>query len=256
MEDDINMKPASLALVVATASALLVTQARAAEIRVLSTPTLKTTLDELGPKFERATGHKLVTKFDAVAVLKRQIEAGELFDVTILLPVAIDDLIKQGKVVGRTDISRSGVGVAVKAGATKPDVGSVDALKRTLLSANSISYSPDSASSTFFLGLADRLGIGSEVRPKLKAAPGGRVMEPVASGDADLTVITIPNIVGVPGVAVAGRLPAELQSYTVFSAGVGATAKEVDGAKELIRYLVAPEATAVFEAKGMERVPQ
>ena len=81
-------------------------------------------------------------------------------------------------------------------------------------------------------------------------------MEPVAGGDADLTVITIPNIVGVPGVTVAGLLPAELQSYTVFSAGVGAAAKEVDGAKELIRYLVAPEAAPVFEAKGMERVPQ
>jgi molybdate transport system substrate-binding protein len=137
----------------------------------------------------------------------------------------------------------------------KPDVSSVDALKRALLSANSISYSPESASSTFFLSLADRLGIGGEVRPKLKVAPGGRVMEPIVSGDADLTVITIPNIVGVSGVAVAGLLPAELQNYTVFSAGVGANAKEVDGAKELIRYLIAPEATAIFEAKGMERVP-
>ena len=250
------MQACSLALAVVTASALLVTQANSAEIKLLSTPTLKTTLDDLGPKFERATGHKLVTKFDAVAALKRQIEAGETFDVTILLPAAIDDLIKQGKVIGRTDISRSGVGVAVRAGTPKPDVGSIDALKRTLLSANSISYSADSASSTFFLSLADRLGIGGEVRPKLKAAPGGRVMEPIAAGDADLTVITIPNIVGVPGVAVAGLLPAELQNYTVFSAGVGAAAREVDGAKELIRHLVAPEATPVFEAKGMERVPQ
>jgi molybdate transport system substrate-binding protein len=126
--------------------------------------------------------------------------------VTILLPAAIDDLIKQGRVIARTDISRSGVGVAVRSGAAKPDVGSVDALKGTLLGANSISYSPDSASSTFFLRLADRLGIGDQVKPKLKAAPGGRVMEPVASGDADLTVITIPNIIGVPGVALAGRL--------------------------------------------------
>src|SRR5437879_2083248 len=132
MGGNVTMKATSVALVVVTASALLVTQARAAEIRVLSTPTLKTTLDELGPKFERATGHKLVTKFDAVAALKRQIEAGEMFDVTILLPVAIDDLIKQGKVVGRTDISRSAVGVAVRAGTSKPDVGSIDALKCTL----------------------------------------------------------------------------------------------------------------------------
>jgi molybdate transport system substrate-binding protein len=250
------MRAGSLASVVVAASALLATQARSAEIRVLSTPTLKTTLDELGPKFERATGHRLVMKFDAVAVLKRQIEAGEAFDITILLPVTIDDLIKQGKVIGRTDISRSGVGVAVRAGALKPDVSSVDALKRALLSVNSISYSPDSASSTFFLGLADRLGVGGEVRPKLKAAPGGRVMEPIASGDADITVITVPNIVGVPGVALAGLLPAELQSYTVFAAGIGAHAKEVDGAKELIRYLIAPEATAIFEANGMERVPR
>jgi molybdate transport system substrate-binding protein len=247
------MKKGSLALLVAAASAVLVTPASSAEIKVLSTPTLKTTLDDLGPKFERMTGHKLVTKFEAVAALKREIEAGETFDVTILLPAAIDDLIKQGKIVARTDISRSSVGIAVRAGTAKPDVGSVDALKRILLGANSISYSPDSASSAFFLGLVDRLGIADQVKPKLKAAPGGRVMEPVASGDADLTVITIPNIIGVPGIALAGRLPTELQSYTIFSAGVGAAAKEVDGAKELIRYLVAPEATPVFEAKGMER---
>ena len=121
------MKTGSLALLLAAASAVLVTPASSAEIKVLSTPTLKTTLDDLSPKFERMTGHKLVTKFEAVAVLKREIEAGETFDVTILLPAAIDDLIKQGRVIARTDISRSGVGVAVRAGAAKPDVGSVDA---------------------------------------------------------------------------------------------------------------------------------
>jgi molybdate transport system substrate-binding protein len=166
--------------------------AAASEIKVLSTPTMKTAIDELRPQFERMSGHTLIVVFDGVAGLKRQIEAGEAFDVAILLPPAIDDLMKQGKVAAgtRTDIARTAVGVGIRTGAPRPDISSVDAFKRSLLGAKSISYSPDSASSAYFVSLIDRLAIAAEVKPLLKPAPGGRVVEAVANGDADLVVIT------------------------------------------------------------------
>ena len=252
------MRIAPLAAAVEIGAFLLlasVAMVEAAEVKVLSTPTLKTVLDDLGPQMERDTGHRLVIRFDSAAALKRQIEAGDPFDVTILLPPLIDDLIKQGKIAEgtRADIARTGAGVAIRAGAPKPDVSSVAALKQVLLNAKSISYAEDSASGRYFAGLLERLGIAAEVRPRLKAVPGGGVVEAVAKGEAELTVITIPNIVGVPGVEVAGLLPAELQNYTVFTAGVGADARDREAARSLIKFLLAPEATPMFAAKGMER---
>ena len=118
--------------------------AAASEIKVLSTPTMKTAIDELRPQFERTSGHTVVVVFEAVAGLKRQIEAGEAFDVAILLPPTIDDLIKQGKIAAgsRADIARTAVGVGIRTGAPRPDISSVDAFRRSLLGAKAISYSP------------------------------------------------------------------------------------------------------------------
>ncbi|MCP4621226.1 MAG: ABC transporter substrate-binding protein [Bradyrhizobium sp.] len=231
--------------------------AEAAEITIRSTPTLKTTLEELVPAFERATGHKLVTAFASAATLKQRIQEGERVDVAILLPPLIDELINQGKLIAgtRVDVSRSAVGVAIRAGATKPDVSSVAAVKQTLTDANAISYAKDSASSQYLIGLIDRLGIAAEVKPKLKAVPGGEVVEAVADGAAEVTVITIPNIIGVRGVELAGQLPAELQNYTVFSAGIGADARDRAAANAFIEFLMSPTATQVLAAKGMERIP-
>jgi molybdate transport system substrate-binding protein len=250
----------SLAAAARLATMVLVVQAGAAlaaEVRVMSTPTLKTTLDELGPQFERATGHKLAIKYGSSAVLKRQIDSGETFDLALLVPASLDDLIKQGKVVTdtRADISRSLVGVAVRTGAPKPDLSSAEAFKRTLLAAKSISYSGEGASGAYLNGLIERFGIAADVKPKLRPLAGGAVVEPVAKGEIEIAVITIANIIGVPGAEVAGVLPPELQDYTVYTAGVAAGAKEPDAAKALIKFLLAPEATPVIKAKGMERLP-
>ncbi|GAB7541349.1 molybdate ABC transporter substrate-binding protein [Cupriavidus sp. 8B] len=225
------------------------------EIKVLSTPTLKTSLEELGPQFERASGHTLVFKFDGVAPLKRQIEAGETFDIAILLPPMIDDLTKQGKIAAgtRTNIAQAAVGVAIRAGAPKPDISTVDAFKQTLLKARSMSYSSDSASGTYFAALFDRLGIGAEAKIRLKSYAGSGVMTAVAKGDAELTVITVPNIIGTPGVELAGLLPPELQNYTVFTAGEASNAPASQAAKAFINFLVGPEATSVLKAKGLQR---
>lgn len=227
----------------------------AAEIKVLSTPTLKSTLEELGPRFEQTTGHKLHTRFDSVNALKRLIDGGEPFDIAILLPPLIDELSKQGKIAPdtRTDIARANTGVAVRTGVPKPDVSSVDALKKALLSAKSISYSEDSASGRYFIELTDRLGISAEIRSKLKSVSGGAVVDAVAKGDADMTVITMPNIIGVAGVQSAGALPAELQNYTTFTAGASSQTKEAEAAKALLKFLSSPESASVLKAKGMER---
>lgn len=183
------------------------TTAGAAEITVLSTPTMKRVLDELAPAFARATGHTLGLTFEGVPALKRRIEAGETFDAALLLPASVDDLTRSGKIAvgSRSDIARTAAGVAVRAGAPKPPVGTSEDLKRTLLAAKTISYSQDSASGSYFLHLLDRLGIETEVKPKLLAVTGRSPVEAVARGEAELTVITLPNIVRVESVA-SGRV--------------------------------------------------
>jgi molybdate transport system substrate-binding protein len=216
----------------------------AAEVTVLSTPTMKGALDDLASAFKRATGHTLVLTFDGMPALTRQIEAGEMFDAAILLSAVVDDLTKLGKIAAgtRADIARTAAGVAIRTGVPKPPVASIEDLKRTLLAARTISYSRDSASGSYFLHLLDRLGIEGEVKPKLLAVAGWSPAEAVARGEAELTVITIPNIIEVEGVTLAGLLPDELQNYTTFSIGLSANAKEPTAAEQLVAFLRLPAA--------------
>lgn len=228
----------------------------AAEIRVLSVQPLKTFLDELGPEFERTTGHKLMIKYDVSAALKRQIDAGETFDVALILPAIIDDLLKQGKVAAgtRTDISRAAVGVAVKKGAPKPDIGSAEAFKRTLLDAKSIAYSGEGGSGIYFKSVLERLGIAAEMIPKLKPLASSAVVPSVAKGEVELAVISPPAILAEPGAELVGILPKELQNYIVYTAGVSAATKDADAAKALLKYLTTPAAMSVMKSKGLEPV--
>lgn len=230
-------------------------EASADEIKVYSTPTLKTVLDRLAPDFQRSSGHTLATRYGSVAALKKEIDSGAAFDVAVLVPAMVDELILQGRIVAgsRTDIARTGTGVAIRAGLPRPDVSTVDALRRALLAAKSLAYDADSASGRSMLALFDRLAIRDQVTPRLVSAAGGSVMKAIADGKAEMTVITIPNIVGVPGVELAGLLPPELQSYTVFTAGTAAQTVSPDAARALIEYLASPAAVAVLEARGMER---
>jgi molybdate transport system substrate-binding protein len=231
-------------------------QQPSAEIRVLSVQPLKPLLDALGPEFERATGHKLIVKFDVSAALKRQIDAGEPFDVALILPAMVDDLLKQGKVAAstRTDIARAAIGVAVRKGAPKPDIGTVEAFKRALLEAKSIAYSAEGASGTFFKSVLERLGIAAEINAKLKPLASSAVVPSVASGEAELAVISPPAILAEPGVELVGILPKELQNYVVYTAGVSATAKDSDAAMALLKYLTTPAAMSAMKAKGLEPV--
>ncbi|MGU7768798.1 molybdate ABC transporter substrate-binding protein [Burkholderia sp. MR1-5-21] len=229
--------------------------ARADDLKVFSTPTLKSTLAEIAPEFERQTGRHLAATFDNAATLKRRIEAREAFDVAILLPDQIDDLIRAGRIVSstRADIAKATVGMAVRADAPAPDIGTVDSFRRALMSIHSLSWSPGSASGAYLIDLLGRLGVADTVRSHLVPVQGGDVVAAVAGGTADATVITVPNIVGVPGVRLAGLLPPELQHDTVYTAGIATYTEDPDGAKALIRLLMSAEATAVLHTKGLER---
>ena len=226
----------------------------AAEIRVLSIP-LKGPLEEIRSEFERTTAHKLLIQYGPSAELQRQIDAGEEFDVIVSLFGQIDDLIKQGKVaVGtRVDVARAGLGVAVKKGAPKPDIMSTDAFKSVLLNANSIAYAAKGPSGIHLIGLIERLGIAAETKPKLRPmGAGSLVVGPVAKGEVDIGVVSIPFILAEPGVELVGPLPLELQHYVVNSAGIGTAAKDVNAAKAFIRFFSGPGPIRALRTSGLE----
>ena len=250
-----------LVLGVATA-VLLAGSASAAEVKVMISGGLTAAYKALIPEYEHASGNTVVTAFgpsmgttqNAIPV---RLERGEPVDVLILVGYALDDLIKKGKAVadGRTDLVRSPIGIAVRAGAPKPDISSVDALKRTLLAAKSVAYS-DSASGVYVsTELFSKLGIAEEMKGKAKMIPATPVGEIVAHGDAEIGFQQISELMPVAGIDIVGQLPAEVQKITVFSAGVSATSKEPDAAKSLIKFLNSAQAAPVLVKSGLEPVP-
>jgi molybdate transport system substrate-binding protein len=233
--------------------------ADAAEIKILSSAALNGVMAELVPQFERATGHKLAIQFGAAATLKRRIDGGETPDVAILTPALIDDLVKQGKIVPdtRANISRSGVGVAVRAGAPKPDVSTVDSFKKALMAARSIGYTDPALgglSGVYTAGLLERLGIAAELKPKTKLTSNAphALAEAVIKGEIEIGLIQISEIVPEPGLQLAGPFPPELQNFSVFTAALLADSKEPEASRALIKFLVSPAALSVIKAKGME----
>jgi len=228
--------------------------ARAAEIKVVSATGARAIVSELALQFERKTGHKLQIHYAGNAEWKPRIAAGETFDVAIVNPSLVDELIKQQKIVAdtRSDIARSGLGMAVRAGAPKPDISSVEAFKRALLAAKSISYSPGGASGIYFMELLDRLRLAEEIRPKLKPMAPADTIEAVARGEAEVVVVVVSPILAVPGVELVDKLPVELQTYIGYTAGIGSAAKEPEAARALIKFLTSPEVAPIMKAKGME----
>ena len=218
--------------------------AQGAELRVLSGNGAKAAVKELCAQFERATGITIKLHFEVNADLKKKIEAGEAFDVAVLNPPVIDALMKDGRLVAgsRADIGRSGLGLAVRKGAPKPDISSAEAFKRTLLAAKAVAYPDKGASGLYFVSLLDRLGIKAEMQGKLKPMVAEDTVEVVARGEADMVVVVATRITGVPGVDLVGPIPQELQTNIGFAAGLSASAKERDAAQALIHFLTAPAA--------------
>jgi molybdate transport system substrate-binding protein len=228
--------------------------ASAAEIKVLASNALKSTMEELAPQFEKASEHKLVITFGAAAEIKTSIEKGAPVDVAILTTAVTDDLVKEGKLTaaGRADIARSGAGVAARKGAPKPDISTTDAFKHALLDAKSIAYVEAGATAPYIKSLFERLGIADQIKPKLKPQPTSNpAAQAVANGEAELGITQISEILPYAGAELVGPLPAEVQLYTVYPAAVAAGTKAPDAANALIKFLTGPAAVAVLKAKGL-----
>jgi molybdate transport system substrate-binding protein len=248
---------ASLASSLAVLAVLLpfATGIRAAEIKVFASNGVKEALQELAPDFERQTGHKLKMEFGLAAALKRQIEGGAAFDVAVLTDAGIEDLAKHGRIAAasRADVARSGVGIGIRAGAARPDIGSTEALKRALLAAKSVSWAKEGASGVYFASLLQRMGIAELIMPKARLAPSGAAVGALlVNGEAELGALLVNELMAVRGVEVLGPLPPELQNYTVFTTGVSLASKDAAAAKALVNFLISPAAGAVFKAKGQE----
>jgi molybdate transport system substrate-binding protein len=217
---------------------------------------IATVLAEIGPQFERATGHRLHVYSGLPTDFERRIAAGDTFDLVISGSGPVDNWITEGKILAatRTDIARSGIGVEVRAGARKPDVGSVEAFTRALLDAKSIAFLRV-GSGIHIASVLERLGIAEAVTSKVTRPESDIVSELVAKGEVELGLVVMTQILTTPGVDLVGPLPSELQSYVVFTAGASASSKVPAAAAELTRFLTGPIAIPVIRAQGMEPLP-
>lgn len=247
-----------LGLLITLAVACSPVAAQAADVKVLSAGAMKEVVLSVVPEFEKATGHKVTFANDTVGALSRRIQGGEPFDVAVMTPAAIDDLAAKGKIAGgsRINLAQVGVGVMVKTGAPAPDISTVDAFKRALLDAKSVAYidpASGGSSSIYLAGLFEKLGIADQIKPKAKLKQGGYVADLLVSGEAELGIHQISEIVPVKGVTLVGPLPKDIQNITVYAAGVGAGATNAEAGTALIKVLAGPQVAAVLAAKGMER---
>jgi molybdate transport system substrate-binding protein len=220
---------AATAVLAMAAVATAPTTGRAAEIKLICSNGYHAVIDVIGPQYEKATGHKLTVSYGLAAALLKDIEGGAPFDLTILAPPQIDALVKQGKIVPdtRTVLAKSGMGVMVRTGAPKPDVGTVDAFKKALLAAKSIAFPPGGQSGIYLVGLIDRLGLKDALKDKLKPIASGPLTgETVAKGEAEIGITPIGELLSVKGVSLVGPLPPDVQNYIVQVAGVSANAAQ------------------------------
>jgi len=240
----------------AAAAAVLLLQgaAEAAEIRLFASGALKEAYLELIPAFEKASGHKVRLEWSSTIEIRKRVSAGEIHDLVILGDSGTEALVRDGKLVGTTRVvfARSGISIAVRAGAPRPDISSADALKKALLAAKSVSYS-EGASGTYLVAMFQKLGVYDQVKAKAVVAGanvpvGGKV----ASGEAEIGFHQLSELLPVKGIDIIGPLPAELQYVTVFSGAIHAAAANRDAAKALAAFLTAPAAQQVLKKHGLE----
>ncbi|MDR3534362.1 MAG: substrate-binding domain-containing protein [Rhodopila sp.] len=227
-------------------------------IRVLSTLAVMGAMRELAALYEAESGNAIQADFSPTVALLERLRAGEAADVAILTAQGIDDLTREGvmRPGTRTDVALSFVGVAVKTGAPKPDIGSVDAFKAALLAARSVAYSKIGASGIFFAGLIRRLGIEAEVNAKAVIVPSGFTAERAASGEVELAVQQISELMVVPGIEVVGPLPPEIQTVATFSAGLPGKSVQPEKGAELLRFLASPAIAPALRRAGLEPAGQ
>jgi molybdate transport system substrate-binding protein len=235
-------------------AALTPVSALGAEITVIASNAAKEAVLELIPAFEKSSGHKVTMIWAGTEAITKRISGGEVVDVVLIAAPNIDKLISEKKIVegSRTNIAKSGIGVAVRAGLPKPDISSGDAVKKAVLDAKSVAYS--SGPSGFYIAeLLKKMGIAEHIKDKVKQTPSGvQVGEVVARGDADLGFQQISELLHVKGIHYLGPLPPEIQHLTIWSTGIHSAAPSPDAAKALVKYLSGPDAGTSIRKAGME----
>ena len=231
-------------------------QNAARPMKVLASNGFRAVMEELAPRCEKNLSQRISIDYGTSTSLLQRVNGGEAFDVAVTTVEAMDDLVKAGKVnaATRTPLGRSGIGVGVHKGASKPDIKTVDAMKRTLVSAKSVTYAGDGASRPHIEAMFKELGITSAMASKTILEQGSvRAAAKVASGDAELLITLVSEILPAPGVDLVGPLPDRFQHYVSFAAATGKAAKDTEAGKSLIACLSGPDVAATLKSKGMER---
>ncbi len=231
------------------------------EVKVLTAGAFKPIVLAVAAEFEKGSGHKLVIDNDTAGALLRRIGSGEAFDVAVLTPAAVKDLVTAGKIVAGTpvNLARTSVGVAVKDGAPRPDISTTAAFKAALLAATKVAYIDPAAggsSGIYFAKLLETMGIADQVKAKAVLVPGGLVAQRLVTGEADLAIHQISEILAVKGATLVGPLPAEIQSYTVYTGGLAAAGTRPEAAKAFLAFLAGDVARRILAEKGMEPAPE
>jgi molybdate transport system substrate-binding protein len=244
---------------VATTVFLCAGAALAAEIHVMTSGGFTAAYNDLTPQYERASGNKVATAYGASMggapdSIPSRLGRGEPADIVILAAPALDELIKQGKVVAgsRVDLVHSSIGMVVRKGAPKPDISTVEALTRTLLEAKSIAYSASASGVYISTEMFPKLGIAEQIKAKIQRIESARVAAVVARGEAEIGFQQVSELLPEPGTDYVGPLPPEVQRVTVFAAGIATGAKEPEAAKDLIRFFMSPAAVPIIRKTGLE----
>jgi molybdate transport system substrate-binding protein len=250
------MKASIIALAAGIMMAMTTPNAKAAEIRVIAGGGASNVLQQLGPQFEQATGHKLNISYGGTPALVKQLASGEAFDLVVVPMQVLADASAKARLVAAPtkDIARVGVGLGVPEAAPKPDISTPDALKAALLKAKSITMVPESANGAHILKVFERLGIADAMKPKIVAQSDPLKLAPaLARGEAEIGLY-VTNQLLAPGIVLVGSFPDELNTYLTFTAGVSREAAQPEAAKAFIAHLTTPAAAAIIRAKGMEPV--
>jgi molybdate transport system substrate-binding protein len=228
--------------------------AGAAELKVVAPNAVKEAVSEIAVTFEKATGHRVAFTWGGSEAIAKRVSGGEVFDVVVTTAQGVDRLAADGKLVAgtRTDFSRSAVAAAVRAGLPRPDISTVEGLRKALLSAESIAIS-SGASGRYLEQLFQRLGVADQIKPKIRQPPSGaQIGDLLARGEADLGFQQVTELLHAKGVDYLGPLPAEVQNYTVWAAGLHSSAPQPDAARAFMRALVAPDAAGPIRKTGMD----
>jgi molybdate transport system substrate-binding protein len=244
-------------LLAAGIGVMMAVTVQAAEVKVIAAASMKAPFEVLESQFEQTSGHKLDVNYGITGTIKKRVEGGEVFDVVIITRQQFDDLVKLGKVApdSGTDLNRSGLAVATKAGVPKPDISTPEAFKQALLNAKSIAYAPEGFTGITLAKIFERWDVADQMKAKTKFNKGPEeTVEMAASGEAELGLTAATFIAGNPKAQLVGLFPGDLQNWLVNTAGVSPSAKDPEAARALIKFLASAEAQKVYQSKGFDPV--